>query len=409
MKFDLKNIGPIKEASIKVDGLTIIAGENSIGKSAIGKAIFCLMKGYLETTLEVRNYAKYTFYAKLLEIEELISQKVDESSLDLTFLSIAFDDMVVNPDFIGLINSVRNKLLSISENDDTKSRIIQQKFEDLKTIFKSEGNIDKHLIDKFDIYINNIFKGNINNQLSEDKLAHIFLEGKGITINSNKTQDINTQSMLKKEVTLIETPLILSMYRFIKDSLAFNNNSSFHGLSIYTFDLIKKVSKTLSLVRKDFNDEISQIINGKVKYKNETDDFVYTDNKNIKHDISNVASGIKSFGLLQLLLNSGNLNENSILIIDEPEVHLHPFWQVEYAKILVKLVENNIPVVVASHSPYFIEALKTYSDKTIKDKTNFYLGEMQEGGSVFKDVTNDLEPIFELLAIPMQQLMLDNL
>ena len=146
-----------------------------------------------------------------------------------------------------------------------------------------------------------------------------------------------------------------------------------------------------------------------MKYKNETDDFVYTDNKNIKHDISNVASGIKSFGLLQLLLNSGNLNENSILIIDEPEVHLHPFWQVEYAKILVKLVENNIPVVVASHSPYFIEALKTYSDKTIKDKTNFYLGEMQEGGSVFKDVTNDLEPIFELLAIPMQQLMLDNL
>jgi hypothetical protein len=33
---------------------------------------------------------------------------------------------------------------------------------------------------------------------------------------------------------------------------------------------------------------------------------------------------------------------------------------------------------------------------------------MQEGGSVFKDVTDDLEPIFELLAIPMQQLMLDN-
>ena len=180
------------------------------------------------------------------------------------------------------------------------------------------------------------------------------------------------------------------------------------GLPYYTFDLIRKIGRKTLFNNNGIHNEISKIISGNINFDNGTDDFVYTDKNDKKHDITNVASGIKSFGLLQLLLSSGNLNEKSILIIDEPEVHLHPFWQVEYAKVLVKLVENDIPVVVASHSPYFIEALKTYSDKTIKDKTNFYLGEMQEGGSVFKDVTNDLEPIFELLAIPMQQLMLEN-
>lgn len=323
MKFDLKNIGPIKEASIKVDGLTVIAGENSIGKSAIGKAIFCILNNGISTYL---------------------------------------------PD---------NEVL--------------------------------------DYFIQSVFNGVINNQNTIDvaqiKLVshkkNIFAE-----IKKNKTQQFERNNFPPINVTIVETPLILSLFRFIRDSLAFNKmpNNGFKsqslndGLPYYTFDLVRKIGRKTLFNDHEIYNEINQIISGNINFDNGADDFVYMDKNDKKHDINNVASGIKSFGLLQLLLSSGNLNENSLLIIDEPEVHLHPFWQVEYAKVLVRLVENNIPVIIASHSPYFIEALKTYSDKTIKDKTNFYLGEMQEGGSVFKDVTNDLEPIFELLAIPMQQL-----
>ncbi|VVM17606.1 hypothetical protein BSPWISOXPB_2973, partial [uncultured Gammaproteobacteria bacterium] len=61
-------------------------------------------------------------------------------------------------------------------------------------------------------------------------------------------------------------------------------------------------------------------------------------------------------------------------MLDEPEVHLHPNWQLKYAEIITLLVKNNINILVTTHSPYMIEALERYAEKyDIKDKTNFYL------------------------------------
>ena len=44
MELQLKNIGMIKEANVKLDGLTVIAGENDTGKSTVGKALYSIMK-----------------------------------------------------------------------------------------------------------------------------------------------------------------------------------------------------------------------------------------------------------------------------------------------------------------------------------------------------------------------------
>ena len=47
MRLYLKNIGMIKEADVKLDGLTVIAGENDTGKSTVGKSLFALLKANL--------------------------------------------------------------------------------------------------------------------------------------------------------------------------------------------------------------------------------------------------------------------------------------------------------------------------------------------------------------------------
>jgi len=46
MELQLKNIGMIKEANVKIDGLTVIAGENDTGKSTVGKALFMYLTIY---------------------------------------------------------------------------------------------------------------------------------------------------------------------------------------------------------------------------------------------------------------------------------------------------------------------------------------------------------------------------
>jgi len=104
------------------------------------------------------------------------------------------------------------------------------------------------------------------------------------------------------------------------------------------FDLFKEEDSSGKL---DIN--IRNIIGGDFLYKKSNNNFVFR--KNYSNDIfevklPNVATGIKSFGLVQMLLKSGVLHQRSLLIIDEPEVHLHPNWQIKYAELLVLLVKE---------------------------------------------------------------------
>ena len=47
MKLTLKNIGKIWTASVEINGITVIAGENNTGKSTVGRALFA---GYIIET-----------------------------------------------------------------------------------------------------------------------------------------------------------------------------------------------------------------------------------------------------------------------------------------------------------------------------------------------------------------------
>ncbi len=58
MKLKLENIGMIRHADIRLDGLTVIAGENDTGKSTVGKIIFSLVNAlnrYEDDFNESRN------------------------------------------------------------------------------------------------------------------------------------------------------------------------------------------------------------------------------------------------------------------------------------------------------------------------------------------------------------------
>ena len=67
---------------------------------------------------------------------------------------------------------------------------------------------------------------------------------------------------------------------------------------------------------------------------------------------------VKSFSILQLLLKNGFLQKDTLLIIDEPEAHLHPQWIVEYARMIVLLhKEIGVKFFVASHSTDMILSL----------------------------------------------------
>ncbi|WP_422857135.1 AAA family ATPase [Brachyspira hyodysenteriae] len=183
-----------------------------------------------------------------------------------------------------------------------------------------------------------------------------------------------------------------------------NRNKSIIDTDYSLFEEFNKIKR--------ISDKIQNNINGSIEYDNIKDTMFFKKNNNYI-ELSNTAVGIKSFAIIDLLLKAGIFNDKHILILDEPEVHLHPKWQIEYAKLMVKMAEElDIQILINSHSPYFIEAIQKYSEKSekIADKTNFYLSEKQDDGyAVIKNVNDDIESIYKTLADAYRKLDEDTL
>ncbi len=323
MELQLKNIGMIKEANVKIDGLTVIAGENDTGKSTLGKSLYFLM----------------TF---LSDLNKVLKSKLkeQEAKRSLQLSKLIFDNQLTNKSYFAL---------------KTKTNFYQFNIEDNEVAHKNDFKIE---------------------------------------IDSN---DLRLPIM-------IETPIVWNLNKFFNQMANIQSQAGMFGdeLSIdYPFllkDLHFKLMVGINKKSYKIENKILNLINGKFK-RDELGNY-YFERKKKKISLLNTATGIKYFGIFQILSQNNYLNKNTVLILDEPEVHLHPKWQLEMAKIIIELVKNEVRIVVNSHSPYMIEALKRYSEvEEIENKTNFYLAE-----NGYIEYQESLENIFEKLVLPIREL-----
>ncbi|MFK7906741.1 MAG: AAA family ATPase [Chitinophagales bacterium] len=427
MKFRIENVGKVQFAEIELNGLTVLTGENSIGKSAIGKAIFSLVKsrnGVIERFDEDTLYDVTEFLSEMsLMIQSDEKYQVNRISIPTGYiLSVLSESKIIKPLIGNTI--IQESISTLNKFIETLSEEGAVKEKAMKYVKLTQQKLDKFtdeeklLVKNFNHLLQHVFRNEFNNKLAPEKSAYLslfFSEKKINLVEVKNNESISFKAELfmpLRDATIVESPIVATLFSFIRNSMAFglgrNQSLTYKGLPYYIFDLMEKLSRANGkIANKEVFESIAGVIGGEVAFDRLGNNFTFTDDTSNSYSILNTASGIKTFGLLQLLLSANCLYKQSLLIIDEPEVHLHPLWQLEYAKILVQLAKAGVPILLASHSPYFIEALKIYSDKEIPEKTKFYFGEMQEKGSVFKDVTSDLEPIFELLATPMQKLIIE--
>ena len=55
MKLSLKNIGKIGSASVEINGITTIAGENNTGKSTVGRALFAVFNSFYNIEDQIKR------------------------------------------------------------------------------------------------------------------------------------------------------------------------------------------------------------------------------------------------------------------------------------------------------------------------------------------------------------------
>lgn len=111
------------------------------------------------------------------------------------------------------------------------------------------------------------------------------------------------------------------------------------------------------------------------------------------------ATGIKSLSILNFLYTRGCLNNKTLLVIDEPEAHLHPQWILEYAKILVRLNRRlGVRLLITTHSPDMLNAVRRVANVEEVPDLHFYLADEvspnQKYDFNYLDLGREVEPIF---------------
>jgi len=170
-------------------------------------------------------------------------------------------------------------------------------------------------------------------------------------------------------------------------------------------DLLETIKTDEKL--KDIYTKLEYIKLGELKYRNNIARYEADD---LSINAENIAAGLKTFVIIKTLLENGSLENDGTMILDEPEIHLHPKWQLLLAELIVLIQKVfNMHILLNTHSPYFLHAIEVYSKHHgISKKCRYYLTELDEEEKTahIKEVTGNTEEIYKLLAEPFDTLEL---
>lgn len=407
MKLSIKNVGKLKEADVEINGITVITGENDTGKSTVGKVLWSVFNGFYEIDEKVYN-------EKVSELEKIIDEIIKEN----VYKNLSTD----YNSFFEIFNSTREKIaiefLKGNKNysEDEIKIIINNYKKDLKieniSKFVQEINETLKISDKEIIKVivsrvmNKEFHNQINAVFSKEKMniGEISLKIKDkeidLKIENNEISDVQNYFLINKETMYIDNPFILDSYDFEDENhqahLATNVFSENENSVISEIKVKKKLNNIYQKLNSVLSGEILENKNSKFIYRKNGEDI----------DLKNLSTGLKTFAIIKMLLQNGTLEENGTIILDEPEIHLHPEWQLKFAELIVLLQkEFGMHILLTTHSPYFLNAIEVFSERhKIDDKCKYYVAENEGNSSIIKDVTGNTREIYRKLARPIQDL-----
>lgn len=133
----------------------------------------------------------------------------------------------------------------------------------------------------------------------------------------------------------------------------------------------KTIGEVIDKVCEDIN-SIFTIMNLDVKLIGLSEDNdtrpIFKNSLGKEFDITGLSSGEKQLFLRALALKFLEVN-NSVILIDEPEISLHPQWQQKIIHVYESIGENN-QLIIATHSPHIIGDIEAKQLRVIKRNNN---------------------------------------
>lgn len=430
MRLTIENIGLIRHAQIQLNGLTVIAGSNDSGKSTVGKIIFSLVKAIQRYQDDLEESKDIKLAEKLRTLFVEVRQEVDFVEHENLFK--AFNPRFFQRDVqrLGLEAFKKRQQVLL---DYPQLAFVKEQLAKIQQFWETDVDQKEAIQRAFNKVLFSEFMGDVRRKhIRNEDRAEIRLEGGVNCLVKAEIKPVNSVSIdvfdevIYQDATWIETPYVLNIIEALRFAKArFDDLSATQRLpvllrpniALHIQDLVEKLQDGGTLVDdlmlggfdqdvnlgSPFLSKIFRALEGEFSYNRQSRGFLFA-REGEQYKMLNLASGIKSFGVLQLLEVGGFLKPQNIIVIDEPEVHLHPKWQLLYAELIIDLVNRGTHVLVTTHSPYMLEALELYATKYLQpDQARYYQAEVNNG-TVITDVTDHLDAIYQSLAEPFDDL-----
>lgn len=419
MDLKIHNVAKIEYADLKLDGITVIAGENNTGKSTVGKIVFALFNS-------LYHIRKKTAGDRRRKLASIFSNELEESTFDIDFPFFDVDTAYFdNHDYHALLNcDYSNKDLVFSQicalfegyyeaEENINQAVVQNQTERVIDKIMEVLQITDEQICKIKVseYYKQVFDAQINNitKAGENGAAvEAVIRGKKIDLHfaDNLCSHVNMDIQIQNQAVYIDNPFVLDKM----DMFDANENIMAH-------DLIRKLrnNKSKNLDSNSYDDAIIQnrledinhllasAVHGNFAKEGASQSGFLEEGSEVPAKIQNVSAGLKSFLIIKRLIENKQLRQKDVVVLDEPEIHLHPQWQLLYAKLIAELQRAfDLNIIITTHSPYFLAAIEKYTPR--RSDVNYYLSSVKHNAASFEHVNGCLYKVYELLSQPFDDL-----
>jgi predicted ATPase len=415
MKLKVENFGPIHYADIELKPLTVIIGKNNAGKSMLAQLIFTLMRlresinpsyilkpflphifsipentliGILQHFLSVENFQR-----KIKETKELTPFSYLKIVLDVIIDSFTHSLNKPLGSFLERSFAIEFKNLVNLYSDYTKAECTYNEHLIVEFTITKEGNLSARFdVKTIEELIDNILRDKEINELIEKTLS--LKDKRDFAIDMVIIIKILTEFLFPESLPL--SPLyipagragLLEGYEAVSSALiTLAPVAPLKGITMPPMPAMASefYSLLLQLEGKKgpfakISDLFKEILEGdivleKLKLPEGKSKMVYKfkfKDEESSIDLIHAASMVKELSPIYLIIRE-LADKGSLIIIEEPESHLHPAAQIKLMEIFAKLVNEGLNILITTHSDLLLRKLAHLIMESSSKKTNVYL------------------------------------
>lgn len=363
----LRNIGIIKQAEFTLGDLTIICGENNTGKTYTACALYGFLSSwrkYIEIPITQQEIHKLLKDGGKIELDQGVdwilrnAGKVYSKQLEKIF--VGSEETFQDSHFSLSTDEINLPIVHSEHILGPPDQVL------IYTIkFKRQGGMEVTLGVKTgqDKEFNaSITKSALNLSIADSIFSHFFprpficsSERTGVSI-FRKELDYAHDLLLKKmesaDPNIDLRQLLSKSYQSYPSPIEANVDFS------RRLDTITNSKSFISKEHPEVLTDLSDTIGG--KYVVTQNDQLYFVPKGTQIKLTMVESSSTARSLLDLSFYlSHHAKKGDLIMVDEPELSLHPENQRRIARLLARLVNLGVKVFITTHSDYIIKELNT--------------------------------------------------